>query len=124
MKREANFNSYFNKWLKNIYKETACFELKQTQGNSIAFNSVVSHQIEALLNAKKGVLVYKIVDCGYQNPFDTFCMAGVLAFVVIKYPDFFCLIDIDDWIDEVKRSDRKSLTSERSKEIATTIVSL
>ena len=124
MKREANFNTYFNKWLKNVYKKTGAFELKQTKTNSIAFNAVVPHQVDSLWYAKNGVLVYKIPDAGFQNPFDCFCMTCTPAYVVIKYPEFFCLIDIDDWINEVERSDRKSLTSERAKEIATTIVSL
>lgn len=124
MKHEANFNTYFNHWLKNVYKKTGAFELKQTKTQSIAFNSVVSHQVQALKNAKNGILVYKIPDVGYQNPFDCFSLAGVDAFVVIKYPNFFCLIDINDWIQEEKISERKSLLSIRAKEIATLVVTI
>lgn len=122
MKREANFNTTFNHWLKNVYKKTGAFELKQTKTNSIAFNSVVPHQEKALFNTKNNILVYKIPDMGFQNPFDCFSLFRVDAFVVIKYPDYFCLIDINDWIQEIKISDRKSLTSNRAKEIATIIV--
>lgn len=122
MKHEANFNTYFNHWLKNIHKKTGAFELKQTKGNSLAFNAVVPHQIQALKNAKNGVLVYKIPDVGYQNPFDCFSLAGVDSFVVIKYPEFFCLIDINDWIQEEKISERRSLTSKRALEIAGKVI--
>lgn len=119
--KEKNFQSDFNKWVKGVYKKTAAFELKITKGPSLSFDAVKPHQEAALDQAKNRVLVYKIVDCGYQNPFDSLCLAGVPAYVVIKYPDFFCLIDIDDWLNEKQKSDRKSLTSGRAREIATVI---
>lgn len=122
MKREANFQTTFNHWLKAVHKKTGAFELKQTKGNALPFCAVVPHQVQALLQVKNGTLVFKIPDSGYQNPFDGFSLTRENAFVVIKYPDFFCLIDILDWCNEVERSDRKSLTSERAKEIATIIV--
>lgn len=122
IKREANFQTTFNHWVKNVYKNTAAFELKQTQTNSLPFSSVAPHQIQALLNIKNGVFVYKIVDCGYQNPMDSFCMVNEHAYLVVKYPKFWVLIDINDFVNEVKRSDRKSLTGERAKEISTLIV--
>lgn len=124
MKHEANFNTIFNHWLKEIYKKTGAFELKQTKTDSIPFSSIVEHQKAALYNSKNSVLVYKIPDAGFQNPYDCFCMSGVDAFVVIKYPNFFCLIDIDVWIEEEKKSERRSLTSSRAKEIATLLVLL
>ena len=122
MKREANFQTTFNHYLKSVHKKTGAFELKQTKTNSIAFDLVVPHQEQALLNVKNGTFVYKIPDMGFQNPFDCFCMVSEDAFVVIKYPDFFCMIDINDWVQEKKISGRKSLTSTRAKEIATVIV--
>lgn len=122
MKREANFQTTFNHYLKSVHKKTGAFELKQTKTNSIAFDLVVPHQEQALLNVKNGTFVYKIPDMGFQNPFDCFCMVNEDAFVVIKYPDFFCMIDINDWVQEKKISDRKSLTSTRAKEIATIVV--
>ena len=118
MKREANFQTTFNHWLKNVYKHTGAFELKQTS-TALPFSAVVPHQVEALLNAKHGVLVYKIPDAGYQNPFDAFCLASVPAYVVIKYPKSFELISIDVWEQEKKSSHRKSLTYGRAREIST-----
>ena len=122
MKNEAKFQTKFNHWVKNVYKQTAAFALKQTTTNSIPFSSVVPHQVLALSHARNGTLVFKIPDAGYQNPFDSFCLSHVPAFVVIKFPDFFCLIDINDWVNEDTRSTRRSLTSARSKEIATLVV--
>lgn len=120
--KEKDFQTTFSHWLKQVHKKTGAFELKQTKTNSLPFESVVAHQVAALRNAKNGTLVYKIPDVGYQNPFDCFSLAGVPAYVVVKYPDFFCLIDIDDWINENVRSERRSLTSKRAMEIAEIIV--
>lgn len=120
--KEKNFQTTFNHWVKNVYRKTAAFELKQTKTNSLAFSSVVEHQVQALYNVRNGILVYKIPDVGYENPFDSFALYQTPAFVVIKYPSFFCMIDINDWINEVKISDRKSLTDKRAREIATFIV--
>lgn len=122
MKREANFQTTFNHWVKEVYKKTAVFELKQTTGNSIPFSAVQYHQSRALIAAKEGVLSYKIPDCGYQNPFDSFCLAGVPAFVVVKFPGFFCLIDIGVWLREDFQSKRRSLTAHRAKELSTVTV--
>lgn len=121
-KREANFQTMFNHYVKSVHKKTGAFELKQTKGSSLPFASVMPHQVSALNQAKNGVMVFKIPDCGYQNPFDGFCLANVPAYVVIKYPDFFCMIDIDDWKNEDKMSIRRSLTATRAKEIAEIIV--
>ena len=119
---EKDFQSHFNKWIKAKFKKTAAFELKLCRGNSLPFNAVQPHQSRALYEAKNGQIIYKIPDVGYQNPLDSFCLSGVPAYVVIKYPNFFCLIDIDDWLNEVKMSDRKSLISTRAQEIASIIV--
>jgi len=120
--KEKDFQSTFNKWVRARFRKTAAFELKLCRGNSLPFDAVAPHQSRALYEAKNGTLIYKIPDVGYQNPFDSFCLSNVPAYVVIKYPDFFCLIDIDDWMNEVKRSTRKSLISSRAREISTVVV--
>jgi hypothetical protein len=122
-KKEAQFNTFFNKWIKNVYKETAVFELKIAKNDILSFDDVKVHQIEALYNAKHKTIVHKISDCGFQNPFDCFSITKSPAYVVVKYSDFFCLIDIDDFINERDvLSTRKSLTASRAKEIAKIIV--
>lgn len=122
--KEKDYQTIFNKWLKNVYKKTGAFELKKTDTLSFPFSQVVPHQIEALKNVSNGVLVYKIVDCGYQNPFDCFCMAREPAFIVIKYPASFEIITIDNFLHERDRSKRKSLTYERAKAISTISITL
>ena len=124
MPKEKDFQVTFNHWLKSVFKKTACYELKQTKTDSLPFSDVKDHQIAALSLARWGTLVYKIPDVGYQNPFDCFSLTVVPAYVVIKYPKFFCLIDIDTFILERGRSKRKSLVSSRAKELSTVVVEL
>ena len=120
-KREQAFNTKFNHWLKAKKRHVFVFklvdagyqnpfdcfsvdkhgkfyawELKQTQTNSIPFVSVVPHQLSAL--------------------------SAVSGSVVIKYPKFFCIIHVADWLNEIDISNRKSLTSERAKLISTLVV--
>jgi len=122
--KEKDFQSLFNKWVKNVYKKTAVFELKQTTKDSIPFSDVAPHQIEALQSARHRGFVFKIPDCGYQSPFDAFAVFGVPAFVVIKYPKRTEMISIDSFLLERERSKRKSLTADRAHEISTTTLKM
>lgn len=119
-RKEANFQTTFNHFLKSKLKHIFVFkipdvgyqnpfdvfsvdkyghfhawELKQTQTDSIPFSAVVDHQVTAL----------EIVS----------------GMVVIKYPKGVSIIPIDIFVDEKKRSDRKSLRWERAKELSTLI---
>lgn len=117
--KEKNYQTIFNKWLANVYKKTGAFELKHCKGSSLPFSAVASHQVLALKHAANDGIVYKIPDAGYQNPFDCFSLFRVPAYVVIKYSESFELITINDFLLERDTSNRKSLTYERAKAIAT-----
>ena len=119
MKHEAKFNTVFNHWLKNVYKKTGAFELKQTKTDSLPFIAVVEHQREALIAVRHNTFVFKIPDLGLQNPFDIFCMTEMPAYVVIKYPKGVAIIPVDVFLLEDKRSTRRSLTWLRAKELST-----
>jgi penicillin-binding protein-related factor A (putative recombinase) len=109
--KEKDFQSVFNKWLKHVHKQTGAFELKLCRNRAMPYSAVAPHQIDALLNAKHGTLIYKIPDVGYQNPFDCVSLSGVPAFVVVKYTSGKAYgIDIDDFIRFRDSSSRKSLT--------------
>lgn len=124
MRIEAKCQTKFNHWVKNVFKKTAAFELKQTQTDSIPFSDVKPHQVEALEAVRNGVFVWKIPDAGYQNPYDSFCMSNEEAYVVIFYPKSFELIPINGFLLERERSKRKSLTYERARAISTISVPL
>lgn len=120
MKREANFGKQFRAWVKAQPKlRSAAFELKQTTGTSLPFSAVQEHQICALQAVKTSGLLYKAPDDSRGiKPFDFFYLKHAPAYVVIKYPQGFVVIDVDIFCDEKERSTRKSLTWERSLELA------
>lgn len=127
LKREAKFTTLFLTWVKKEYKNTGAFEIKSTRGkNYLPFSEVKPHQLRALRITKHGFFAYKISDAaiGYK-PFDCFSMAFMPAYIVISYPEFFCLIDIDTFEQIMILSARenvKSLDSETAKEYSKFII--
>ena len=122
--KEKNYQTIFNKWLKEVKKEVfvykipdcgfqnpfdsfsvskngkfSAWELKQTQTKSLPFSVVVPHQISALQTVINGN-------------------------IVIKYPESFEIIPIENFIFERDRSKRKSLIYERAKAISTISIKL
>jgi len=98
------------------------FEAKICKNDRLSFDLVVPHQVTNLLLAKHNILSHKIIDAGYQNPFDGVQLLQVSAYVVVYWYQYrddkrFTLIDIDEWVKEKETSTKKSLTYERSCEI-------
>jgi len=130
MRKEAKLTSKLNKWCKATFPQlfpnkTVAIEVKQCK-TSLSYNAVQEHQELALFNAKHTHLLWKIPDCGFQNPFDVIYVSNALAFVVIYYEinKTFCFIDIDDFQKEKALSKRKSLSAQRALEISSRTVRL
>ncbi len=127
IRRESKFQTLFRHWLKANPMPSAAFECKQTTEDYISFSQIASHQMTALFAAKsnKGILYKGPDDSIGIKPFDLFYLRNSLAYIVIKYPQFFCLIDVDIFAKERDTiSIRKSLTSSRAREIAEIVVEL
>lgn len=125
-KREASFTLRFRAWLRANPMHSGAYELKQTETHSLPFDAVKDHQVDALVASKsKDGFLYKIGDDsrGFK-PFDCFYLRNSFAWVVIKYPTLFVIIDIDAFLLEKQRSSRKSLTSMRAVDISHTVVKL
>lgn len=121
---EADFQTAFTKWLKNIHKKTGVFELKFVKGNSLPFSSVQEHQLLALQSSNTGVLAYKIPDGTIgQKPFDCFCMYAVPAYIVIRFEKPRCkkfyMITIGNWLHHIENSKRRSITEAGAASIGT-----
>lgn len=126
-KREADFGLLFRHWVKaQKNMPAAAFELKQTTKDYFSFAELKDHQETALRAVKtcKGLLYKAPDDSRSVKPFDYFHLAHACAYVVIRYPKSFHLIDIDVFIYERERSKRKSLTSERAEAISTKSVKI
>lgn len=128
MRREANFQTLFRHWLKANFKkfDNCAFELKQTTKNFLPFDAVSEHQLAALLAVQgdKGML-YKIPDDSRGiKPYDMVYLSRAEAYVVIRYPKFFCIILVDSFLECKKESGKKSLWEDEAKWISRIVVEL
>lgn len=123
-KLQTKVNQYMmNRW----YQGSSAFELKVCNEKSLPFSAVKEHQIHALQVAKHSTLSYKIPDVGNdQKPFDMIVLQGVPAYIIVMFYtrgcNHFYIIDVDTFVEESIRSERRSLTEERASVIGTKIV--
>lgn len=121
---EACRTTLFLKWSRVNINYTFVFEAKICKEKSLPFIAVKEHQENALLRARNGHFSYKIPDAGFdQKPFDGFQIVNQPAFVVIFWNQKrgdkrLTMIDVNVWMEEKQKSDRKSITFERAHEIA------
>lgn len=123
---ETDFGTkVFKPWIeKNAHLFYSCtFETKQTETDSIPFSEVKDPQIDASLCVKwsdKGYLIRNTLAATGTPDYSFYRNSP--AYVVIKYPSCWVVIDIETFIEEKKRSKRKSLTCDRAKEIAWKVI--
>lgn len=121
-KRESALGLKLRQWVENA-TGSCVFELKQTTEPSILFDCVGPQQIAHLMSAKshEGILMKNQDKNGFP---DYSYHRHSPAWVVIRYPRSFYVIDIEAFLMEKKRSKRKSLTSKRADQISTWSVAL
>lgn len=122
-KREASFQTEFNKYLraKKLY---GVFELKQTTTNYFLFDAVKPHQVDGLLAAQDYGFVWKLSDMDIrEKPFDCMNVPPVPGYVVIKYPGAFFIITIIAFLNAKERNRNKNRRT-LSKEVAEQICHL
>jgi hypothetical protein len=124
--RESSFGTLFRHYLlANPPKLSATYELKQTPSDSIPFSCLEDHQIDASMTVKWGKKGYLIRnESGTVGAPDYSYYYNSPAYIVIKYPSGFVVIDIETWTEEKKRSKRKSLTWDRACAIAGRVIKL
>jgi hypothetical protein len=121
-KKEAEFGLVFRKWIEeNPPIASYPYELKDTDGEEyLNFAEVTPDQVNSALRSKSvtGNLIRIVNGTPGAPDYVFYCMCKY-AWVVIRYPKGFVLIDIDAWLKEKKTSNRKSLIFERAIKIAT-----
>jgi len=121
--KERDFGILFRHWIRANPQKTASFELKDTRGeDTFKFCNFEAHQIDYANAIKNGSVLIRVQ--GVSGEPDYIYMNHAPAYVVIRYPDFFCLIDVDRFVKEEARSRRRSLVAFRARQIAYKVVEL
>lgn len=126
MRREAIDTIRFRHYLRaHPWPRTTWYEMKQTIGTCLPFARVEEHQRNWLLACKHGTTNYKIPDDSRGvKPTDGVFTAASDAVIVVRYPKFFAVIDIDVFIEADKSCARRSLTDIHAREIAQQLIDL
>lgn len=127
-KIEAKFGLAFQKWATKNFKfppSPVFWEYKHTRGKkAFPFREWYDHQRNwsQVISGEKPKF-YRIGDYGPQFKM---CDAISVCFseynIPIQYNDFFVVIGGDVLHEEIKKSDKKSLSEKRAKEIAFLVV--
>lgn len=125
--KEKDIQPLFGK----LNTEIGAFELKLCKSNSIRWDAVKPHQLEALYNVKHNGLYYKINDAPFipnrmtftkPKPFDCFFMKSnayvVICFYIPNKQKTFYYIDIDDYHKNIEQNGKKSFTEEEAKSMS------
>lgn len=119
--KEASFGLDFRAYIDEHAPDASyAYELKDTRGKDyFSFRELDDKQIDHALRNKteRGNLI-RIVSGTPGAPDYVHLKNCKYSFIVIKYPKFSAYIDIDDFLLERDKSDRKSLLGDRAKEIA------
>lgn len=116
-KKEAEFGIKLRAWMEKEKRFSCAIETKYTPGNSIRFSCVEPKQLVygMAMKSDKGVMVR--IQGSNGEPDYMWCR-NMPAYIGIKYPDGFVLIDVETFIMERDRSKEKSLSWQRARDIA------
>src|ERR1035437_1702489 len=109
-KKESDFGTtIFRPWFEqhSTEFESASWELKDTQGKDhLNFNEVKERQVDSALRnvSEKGNLIRVMV--GTTGTADYLSYRKARAYIVIRYPSFFCLIPIANFLKARSSSTR------------------
>lgn len=125
--RESKHQIEWNKYLRTMRQNNTplygVFELKQTSTDRISFNCLEEGQRAGLPAIKKRGFVWKISDADPRlKPCDSISLPPMDAYIVIRYPKCFCVIDIETFLELEKESGAKTLHLDHAKRIAYKII--
>jgi hypothetical protein len=124
-KKEADFSVYLRHYLKSYPLPYSCpIEVKDSRGKDyISFSEVKEEQINNALASKssKGNLI-RISNGTVGAPDYAYYVNAPIAPIFINFPQLFCAVDINKFVNEKDKTNRKSLTQERAKEISTLFI--
>ena len=121
--KERDLYPIIEEVLSNSLSQSALIEVKICKGHSLPFTALAPHQIRALKLCTHS-LIFKIPDGTFsQSPADMFYLHEARGWVCIVFyvphrKKCLYLIDINTWVDNIVKSDRKSVTEDDCKRLA------
>lgn len=119
MQQESKSAILFRHWLRANPQLSGSYEMKDSGGKDrIPFSAVEKSQLEygMAIKSDKGVFIRVTAIQGGEP--DYVYLRNSPAYIVIKYPKSFQIIDVETFVLEKERSKTKSLTEDRAKDIA------
>ncbi len=127
IKRESKSSILFRHWVmaNPQITKTCTFEMKDTRGKDyLRYAEVKTHQIDygrAIMESEKGVLIRVQ---GTNGEPDYVFLKKEPAFIVIKYPDCFCIVGVYEFWKQSTSGSGASLPSARARKIAYEVIEL
>lgn len=118
MTRESKSAVLFRHWLRANPQSSGSYEMKDSRGKySISFSEFKDHQLNYGLAIKRdrGAFIRVI---GSNGEPDYVYLRNSPAWVVVRFPESFEIIDVEDLMLEKDRGIMKSLSHERARAIA------
>ena len=126
-KREANWNTVFNQYLREkrkVGEMYGFYELKATQSTHFLFSKIESHQYTGLQATEQEGLVWKFSDEDQrQKPCDCVCIPPLPSYLVIKFSVQYYIIRISE-IVKLRDSGAISISEEQCKNVAEKLLTL
>lgn len=123
MKKEAKWNTVLNQYFRE--KKFYCFfELKQTDKESFPFSQIRKVQEEGLPALEKSGLVWKLSDEESRpKPCDGFSIPPLPSYLIIKFPDGFYFIRVED-VSRLKDEGVISISRSTAEKLAEKIIKI
>ncbi len=123
--RESKSSTVFRHWLRSHPILTCSIEMKDTRGaKSLPFSEVKQAQVDWGMAIKSGKGVLIRTQAVAEGMPDYIYLRNEPAYIVIKYPSLFAIIDVETFALERDRSKKKSLTQERATAISLWVIDL
>lgn len=122
MRREAGITPTWEKYCrkKPLF---GVFELKQTRSDKFYFKNFEPHQIDSLMAVEEAGTVFKWSDMDPRlKPFDVASLPPMPAFLVIKFPQCFVMIRINEFVNFMNNTQSVFISYDQAKKIATKMI--
>ena len=120
---EAEFGLLFRRWIEKHPRPSGSYELKDAHGEDrLPFARLKAEQVAYANKINHGGALIRVL--GINGEPDYVWLYRAPAYVVIRYPRCFTIIDVGDYVWERDNTKHRSLSVDRAKVVAIEVVDL